>query len=555
MLKAGVPVGTPKTIAGMGTGTLQLGNNTDLWDETWSVTDINDAGFGFQIQAVTPEALSAWAPDTYYSPMGLIIDSNGNYQIVVVPGTTDSSHPTWSTGSLGSTTVDNGVTWALYQKTGLTWVSGQTWNPGNASVPPNGSNPDGSINTPHFITATAAGTPCVFELTKGKMPRLGNMIVYIWDSTSNGAFNKAYPLGNPPAATATLTNVNSLHWYTNVLPWNGSGDNMHWYTINGDGSVGTSFDLNQNERWECLVIGQMQFPGPGTYKGLMDHDDGAMMAFDPTKVTKVAGTVQNDAWSSRSPSLGFPWMFGNNNSTNTFAKTQDPFTITVLTPAGYDGVSPIVVEFELAYTNWEHSGHLRVAFADVLGDMRDIIPVSTTLKTALTTPTWPAWSTSLAPSWPSVQDCAGNFVWVNRGPATDFAWPVSTDVTAAATTVTGSNGYKETPFRAGVSGGGEPAWSNSVGALKTDGTSLTWRNVGGYMASTSFDFSVRNGTIDIAYLPPSLSNTRAATTDEITLSLTQTLSDLQVRYLLTNEVDGVGGEIKMYDVWVEAQAG
>jgi hypothetical protein len=87
--------------------------------------------------------------------------------------------------------------------------------------------------------------------------------------------------------------------------------------------------------------------------------------------------------------------------------------------------------------------------------------------------------------------------------------------------------------------------------LKADGTSLTWRNVGGYTASTSFDFSVRSATIDVAYLPPGAENTRAAATDEVTLSLNQKLSLVQVRYGLTNG----GGEMKVYQVWVEAQSG
>ena len=83
-----------------------------------------------------------------------------------------------------------------------------------------------------------------------------------------------------------------------------------------------------------------------------------------------------------------------------------------------------------------------------------------------------------------------------------------------------------------------------------DGTTLTWVNDGGYTAATSFDFGIRNATIDIAYLPPSVINTRATTTDKITLPLTQNLAKVQVRYGLTS-----GGEIKMYEVWVEATAG
>lgn len=75
LLKAGSPVGTAKTINGMGTGTLQLGNSSELWGTTWSQSDIIASGFGFQIKAVTPAALGAWAANTYYSPMAIITQS------------------------------------------------------------------------------------------------------------------------------------------------------------------------------------------------------------------------------------------------------------------------------------------------------------------------------------------------------------------------------------------------------------------------------------------------------------------------------------------------
>jgi hypothetical protein len=565
MLKAGTAVGTAKTVNGLGTGTIQLGNNTDLWGASWTQADINDANFGFEIAAVAPAALGAWAANTYYSPMAMIIDSNGDYQLVVTAGTTGGSHPTWST-TLSGTTTDNGVTWVLYQKTGLTWSAGQAWTPGDATVAPNGELADGSTNTPHFITATAGGVSCVFELTKGSMPRLGNMDVYIWRVGNQGFFDKQYPLGNPPSAPKAFsssgpTPVKSLHWQ-NAIPYDVS-QTFHWYAIDGDGTVGAATDMGEDSTshlggWEALCVGQMQFPKPGTYNFKLWHDDGMIIGFDPAKTTKLSGVYWNVNASQRTPVFGFPWMAGQNASTNYTGNGETAYngnpsylSLQVKTPAGYDGVSPIVVQFEIGYNNWEHSGRMNVTCQDSTGTYQEIVPVSTALKTSTGAPTWPAWSTSFAPSWPTVTDAGGNFIWVNRGPATDFAWPASTAVTEAALHVNGFNGYKETAYRAGKSGSVEPSWSTTVGALKADGTSLTWRNVGGYTASTSFDFSVRSATIDVAYLPPGAENTRAAATDEVTLSLNQKLSLVQVRYGLTNG----GGEMKVYQVWVEAQSG
>jgi hypothetical protein len=540
LLKAGTPVGTPKIVNGQGTTTLQLGNNTDLWGATWGVSDINNSGFGVEIAAVTPSALGTWGASTYYSPLGMMIDSNGNFQVVVTPGTSAATHPTWATTPLGQTTTDGTVVWALYQLAS-TWSAGQVWNPGNPNIP------TGPTNVPHFITATAGGVSCVFELTSGtqQMPQLGNITAYIWTTSTKGAFDKAYPLGNPPSANAVNTNVNSLHWYTNVLPWanNSSTYDVYWDQVNGDGSLGPNFDMLFNQGWEALVVGQIYFPRAGVYNFILDHDDGAMIAFDPSMCKKVGGTVTNDAWSSNSPSLGYPWMAGNNNS----GSRQDSFSINVTTAGS-------VIEFELGYINWEHAGHLILTCADSTGTYRDLIPTSTSLKTGTTTPTWPAWTTSLAPYWASVSDASGSLVWVNRGPVTDFQWAASTPYTAAATTITDSNGDKETPYRAGKSGTTHPTWNTTISTTASgqtaDSTSLVWDNVGGYTSATSFNFSVRNANIDVSYLPPTAQNTRTATTDEITLALNQNLSLIQVRYGLT-----LGGEIRMYEVWVEALAG
>jgi len=569
MLKAGTPVGTPKTVNGLGTGTIRLGNNADLWGTTWADVDPADTNFGFEIQAVTPTALNAWAATTYYSPMAMIIDSNGNYQIVVTAGTSGGSAPTWAT-TLAATTTEGPDTleWAVYQH-GSTWSAGQIWNPGDPNVAPNGSEPNGNINTPHFITATAAGTSCVFELTAGSMPRLGNTATYIWRVKNQGYVDFQYPMANPPSAPkvfAGASQIKSLYWHNTIPYTNGNG--FYWYAINGDGTLGVGTAMGEDSSsttggWEGLQVGQMQFPGPGTWTFQLWHDDGMIIAFDPAKTTKLSGTLWNVNASSRSPVYGFPWQAGQNASTNysgngetAYNGNPSYFTFKVLAPMGYDGVSPIVVDYELGYMNWEHSGRMQITCADVNGVYQNIVPVSTPIKTGTTTPAWPAWTPNLSPKWPSVADASGNFIWVNRGPATDFAWHASTFFTAADTTVVDANGFKESPYRAGVSGGTAPSWSIVLNARTNDGSSLVWLNDGGYTATTSFDFSVRNATVPIAYLPPGAANTRGATTDEITLGLNQNLGLIQLRYGLINNLPvNPAGEILMYEVWVEATAG
>jgi hypothetical protein len=527
LLKAGSPVGDAKTLPGAGTSTPQFGNNTDLWETTWSVSDINNSNFGFEIAAVTPALLDAWTATTYFSPNALIIDSNGNFQLLEVAGTSGATTPSWAT-TLGAATTDGTNVWALYQFA-TSWTAGTIFSPGDPTIPP------GPANTPTFITANAGGTNCVFELCASTQPQLGNLIAYCWPTGNKGEIDIVYPIGETPTANVVNTNINSLHWWTHIEPWSGSTDNMYWYPVNPDGTVGTTgYDLLFNEAWQTIVLGQITFPAPGIYNFSIEHDDGTLIAFDPSMCSLVTGTVTNVAC-TLSPAMGFPWMCGDNNS----GSWQDFFSIKVF------AAGPI--QFELGYINWEHSGHLRVTCQDSTGTYQELIPVSTPLETGATAPVWPAWSVSLAPSWPSVTEANG-FVWVNRGPVTDFAWAANKGFTAAGTAIQDSNGDKEISYRAGYSGFSQPSWP--ANGYTTDGASLIWRNVGGFTAATDFNFSVRNARIDVAFLPPDAENTRPATTDELSLPLTQNLAAIQVRYTLD-----VGGDMRIYEVWAECQMG
>jgi len=544
LLKAGSPVGTPKVISGSAIGTLFLGNDIDLWGTTWAVTDINNTNFGFEMEAIAPASSGAWAASTYYSPLALIIDSNGNLQQVITPGVSGASHPTWAT-SLSATTPDGAgsLVWVMLEQaaatphvSSLVWSAGTSYGVGDSG---DNSSPSNPADPGHFVSAGG----CLFELTAGRMPRLGNMTVYIYpnESAGKGSFDKGFPSGNPPGAPVVETSINSLHWQTAVLPWTNSTDNVHWYTIKGDGTVGTDIDIGYNEKWEAIIVGQMYFPEKGQYSLNLSHDDGMMIAFDPTAVTKVSGTVSNPFNRAYSPSLGYPWIAGYNYSGS---YTSDPLVIDVLE----DGTT---ANFEIAYVNWEHSGRMIVTCQDAAGNYREIIPISTPLITSASAPAWPAWSQSSAPSWPSVTESAGNYVWVNRGPLADFAWIASTEFTAAGTIILDGGGYGQAAYRAGLSGLTSPPFNENALGLTSDNTTLVWENNGARSAITSFNFAARNGVITVSYLASGTAISRPATTDEVTLPLKQNLGLVQVRYGLV----GQAGEIQMAEVWVEAQAG
>lgn len=61
--------------------------------------------------------IPAWVKSFGYVTGQVVLDSNGNSQIVTTAGTSGSSAPSWAT-SVGSTTTDSGVTWTMTAKGG-----------------------------------------------------------------------------------------------------------------------------------------------------------------------------------------------------------------------------------------------------------------------------------------------------------------------------------------------------------------------------------------------------------------------------------------------------
>ena len=195
------------------------------------------------------------------------------------------------------------------------------------------------------------------------------------------------------------------------------------------------------------------------------------------------------------------------------------------------------------------------------GIFRNIPPAATSDTSDATAPVWPNWTTGYAPNYPSVTE-TGGYQWLNRGPATDFAWIASTPFTMPVAAPIGSgatwqaaakisaaglidaNVNGETAYRAGVSGGGAPTFGTDIGTLTTEGAGgLTWIEVGPRSVTTTFDYYLRNVAISVTYIAPGAGNARAVTTDTITLPLNQNLGLVQVRY----GNDLAAGDIKMYE--------
>jgi hypothetical protein len=127
----GIPVTAFSAETGTATtGTATSGGTMPTWNTTLSLVT-QDGGlqwvnrgsaiqnWGFAAPTIAPTATqvaapsiySQWAASTWYAPGAfVIIDSNGNVQMLVTSGTTGGAHPTWAT-VVGTNTTDNTCVW------------------------------------------------------------------------------------------------------------------------------------------------------------------------------------------------------------------------------------------------------------------------------------------------------------------------------------------------------------------------------------------------------------------------------------------------------------
>ena len=533
LLKAGTPAGVAQSVVAETMGTAEVGGNADLWEATWADTDPNDTNFGVEIAAKTPAAGSNWAAGTYYSPFGLLIDSNGNLQQIQVAGTSKSgSPPTWAT-IVGNTTVDNSITWIMIQTAAsMIWSGGTHYDVG------------------HYILATASGTPCLFQLTVNTPVSVGTATAYVWNSAGDGG---PFSLKYPASGWASAINMPSLH----VHGTGGDSPAVYAYAINGDGTVGGSTTLIKSaaENWNAAFWGTIYFPAAGTYSFNVFSDDGFVFGWDTsTGLKKVSGTIIDPANLVVTAVNGYTkfaaYNMGGSWPTN-------PMSVQV-PAAGY-------YNFEVDYRQgWKDSNLILTCSG------KELPLVSTSILTSGSAPTWPAWTSGYAPYYPTVTESSG-YQWANIGPATDFSWTASTPFTLPAltsaskasidalwanklainATLIDSNLNGQIPYRAGISGGGAPLWATDTGAETLDNTTLLWLNVGARDITTTFNYAIRNVTLSVTYIAAGTGSTRAKTTDTVTLPLNQNLGLVQVRY----GNDLAAGDIKVYEVWVEATAG
>ena len=172
----------------------------------------------------------------------------------------------------------------------------------------------------------------------------GSLASYGWNwGLGSGGFNIAYPAR---AADFSLPTPPSLSWI------GAASGTMKMNTIGPSGAITGTVDTGKGPGpWQAAITFNMNFPIAGQYTFSLIHDDGMMVAFDPTKATLVEGVVvQNKTEPINAGVLaaktGYPLMAGTNNA----GATVDTLVINVAV-AG-------VITGEINWFNWKDQSRM-----------------------------------------------------------------------------------------------------------------------------------------------------------------------------------------------------
>lgn len=448
--------GTPLSGTTQPTWNLVVGgftpDNTALWINRGSPTE----NFGLvgptqqQLNVVVNTNTISWKPNTYYSQLPGIIDSNGNFQTVSVAGISGATVPTWST-SPGGITSDNTITWTLTKTAAqMVWQPNTTYN-------------NGAI----IVATPSGGVPSVFELDPFTAVRTSGAVnAYLWTvphTGSVGVFQKPFPLtigsANATAAGNSLLFDDSSTVGANPIQWatmNASG------TITGHTVPFPSFPNNYN----MVVLANLVIPTAGNYTINITHKDGMIFGLG-NGALPISGP-HNDPMNYTQTAVNGYTVFGGTNTPPSSSAWVEGFVVNFPTAGTY----PI----EIDYAYWFHSGQTLTI------DVNGINPAPGTAPTSRvsgpTAPTWPNFSTAFAPSYANATEASGQLVWSNIGFVTDFSWNENINYSASNTAVVDNNGFNEIPFEAGVTSGIAPTFVKTLNGLTTDNPNLTWINTG-----------------------------------------------------------------------------
>jgi hypothetical protein len=483
-----------------------------------------------QIQVGTSAV--SWQPNTYYSLVGAIIDSNGNLQQVSTAGTSGISNPAWGV-TVGQTTTDGTVVWTMIQtaasmiwqpntqyqaSTVLTLTSVAAGSGGHTvytgfitngaanfyagklfsvngftNIDNNGTytctasttttltlnNAAGVVETNNatastlgsFIIGDASGTPCLFTTAPQNLPALiNNVSAYLYDGPTSGPVG-SFTLSNPTSTGSALASTTTENSFSFVGTPLSSGSDLAWATVNAAGDIISTNNPfpSFTKNYQLIILGTLNVPVAGQYSFTINHHDGMIWGIGGGAVT-VSGTSSDPFNNTATAAEGYPVAGGTNKGLEGGQTTTDKFVMSFPTAGTY----PV----EIDYSYWYHSGQTLQVTCNGF-PLANVTGASTGGSTSGTNqPIWPGWSTSYAPGYPTVTESNGQITWENIGPVTDFTWQATKGFALPNQNIIDPNGYTETPYRSGYSGATIPTFLTGANALTFDNPNLIWINNG-----------------------------------------------------------------------------
>ena len=392
----------------------------------------------------------AWVANTFYSNPGVIVDSNGNLQIVITAGVSGASAPAWAV-VVGNPTTDGTVTWHMLQTAAsLVWAAGHAYATGDFIVA------DGNL-----FRATASTQPTAS----------GTVDVYQWavsHSSFVGSVSKYYPTTTGSAGSHQTGNS----FYVDKSE---SPNTATWEQFSGAGAITSGTVLTIPNNYNMAMIGLINIPVAGDYTFVMTHHDGAFIGFGGA-ATKVSG-IFTDAMS---PVHTITFVDNYTIAAGTNGPGQSAGGLYVDTfVMHFPAAGNYPVEIDSDY--WYHSTPTNIILT---ANGHNLFPGP--IVSGAIAPSWPGWVTTYAPGYPTVSEADGNLTWENLGPIADYTWYASTGFTTATAPnqIIDPNGNLQFPYEAGVTGPTEPTvWQTGVNQLTNDNPNLIWINQGQASAS------------------------------------------------------------------------
>jgi hypothetical protein len=383
----------------------------------------------------------AWQPNTFYANNPVIVDPNGNLQKVTTAGFSGSAAPGWAT-SVGGTTTDGSAIWTMIQT-----AASLVWQPHTHYA------------SGHFLIGTAGGVQCLFQLEGFTGVKISGAVnSYLYNSPHSGAVG-CVVLTYPTALGSAIDTATGNSFLFNP-PANPNQKPVQWATLNGAGET-TGYVVpypSITENYCQILLANLEFPAAGQYTVQLTHQDGLIWGMGGG-IEAVSGLVTNPIGQTGTPANNYP-IFA---STNLSGTNVDTAVINV--PAA--GTYPI----EVAWDYWYHSGQT----LQIKVNGNDIIPDPA--ESGTTQPIWPTWTTSNAPSYPTVSESQGALAWTNIGPVSDYSWIGLTNYITTATIID-SNNYIQGPYEAGKSGTTQPSFNTTINSTTADNPNLLWINQG-----------------------------------------------------------------------------